>query len=66
MLDIILLIANFVLFMLSFIFVVLDVLSLNDTHKKDIEKGKIPKLSRYSLLFSLLTMLSLVLVSIIT
>lgn len=66
MLNIILLIANFIFFMLSFIFIVLDVLTSNENQEKDVEKGKIPKLSRYSLLFSLLTMLSLVLVSIIT
>jgi len=62
MLDTIIIIVNFILFILSFIFVAVDVVTYNKSQMEDAGKGKIPKLSRYSLLFSLLTMLSLILV----
>jgi len=62
MFDIIFLLVNFSLFVLSFIFIIRDIF-ISDNQMEDAEKGKIPKFSRYSILFALLTMISLVIVA---
>ncbi len=63
MFDIIFLFVNFSLFILSFIFIIRDIFTSDPNQNEDAEKGKIPKFSRYSILFALLTMISLVIVS---
>ena len=63
MLDLILLFLNFTLFMLSFVFVILDIRNYNENKYKDLETNKLPKLSSRSLLFGLLALILAVVIS---
>ena len=63
MLDLILIFLNFTLFMLSFVFVILDIRNYNENKYKDLETNKLPKLSSRSLLFGLLALIIAVIIS---
>jgi len=57
MLDLILLFLNFTMFMLSFVFVILDIRNYSENKYKDLATNKLPKWSSYSLLFGLLALI---------
>lgn len=63
MLDLILLFLNFPLFMLSFIFLILDMKNYKENKYKDLATNKLPKQSSYSLLFGLLALILAVIIS---
>ena len=63
MLDLILLFLNFTLFMLSFVFVILDIRNYSENKYKDLDTNKLPKWSSYSLLFGLLALILAVIIS---
>lgn len=60
----ILLTLDFVLFLLSFIYIILDLKNYEANRYDDLETTKLPKLSSRSLLFSLLALFSAVILSI--
>ena len=55
--NLILLFLNFTLFMLSFVFVILDIRNYSENKYKDLGTNKLPKSSSYSLLFGLLALI---------
>jgi hypothetical protein len=63
MLDLILLFLNFPLFLLSFIFLILDIKNYKENRYKDLATNKLPKRSSYSLLFGLLALILAVIIS---
>ena len=63
MLTLILLILNFTLFMLGFIFIILDIKNYTDNRYSNLKGNELPKRSSQSLLFSLLALVLAVVVS---
>jgi hypothetical protein len=64
MFNIILLFIDFICFLLSIIFVILDIKSYEREKNKDFKSTAISKRSKYALLFGLLSLLVAVIVSI--
>lgn len=64
MLNLILLFIDFFLFILSFIFAIIDIKSYTKDEKKEIDMKKLPKFSKYSLLCGLLALILMIIVSI--
>jgi hypothetical protein len=63
MLTLILLILNFTLFILGFIFIILDLKNYTENRYSNLKGNELPKLSSRSLLFSLLALILAVVVS---
>lgn len=63
MLDLILLFLNFPLFLLSFIFIILDIRNYQENKYKDLDTNKLPKQSAYSLACGLLALIIAVIIS---
>jgi len=63
MLTLILLFLDFGLFMLSFIFIILDINNYQSNRYSDLKENELPKRSSQSLLFSLLAVVLAVIVS---
>ena len=63
MLDLILLFLNFPLFVLSFVFVILDIRNYKENKYKDLDTNKLPKRSAYSLACGLLALVLAVIIS---
>jgi hypothetical protein len=63
MLDLILLFLNFPLFLLSFIFVILDIRNYQENKYKDLGTNKLPKRSAYGLACGLLALVLAVIIS---
>ncbi len=63
MLALILLFLGFVLFLLSFIFIILDIKNYENNRYKDLKVNELPKRSSQSLLFGLLALLIAVITS---
>jgi len=64
MFNLILLFSDFILFILSFVFLILDLESYQKEKNEDSKRTLIPKRSRYALLFGLLALVISVLISI--
>ena len=65
MLNIILLSLDFVLFVLSFVYIILDIKNYQEDRYKDLEKNQLPKMSSRGLLFGLLALIFAVIFSFI-
>jgi hypothetical protein len=63
MFNLILLFADVILFVLSFIFIILDVKSYENEKNEELKSTVIPKRSRYALLFGLLALVVSVIIS---
>jgi len=63
MFNLILLFIDIVLFILSFIFAIIDIKSYVKDEKKEIDMKKFPKFSKYSLLCGLLALVLMIIVS---
>lgn len=63
MLVLILIFLEFVLFMLSFIFIILDIKNYRENRYEDLKANKLPKRSSQSLMFSLLGLVVAVITS---
>ena len=63
MLDLILLFLNFPLFLLSFVFIILDIRNYKENKYKDLSTNKLPKRSSYSLACGLLALIIAVIIS---
>jgi hypothetical protein len=61
--DLILLFLNFGLFMLSFVFIILDIRNYSENKYKDLGTNKLPKWSSYSLACGLLALILAVIIS---
>ncbi|MFX1325610.1 MAG: hypothetical protein ACFE8N_11685 [Promethearchaeota archaeon] len=65
MLNIILLSLDFVLFVLSFVYIILDIKNYQEDRYKDLETNQLPKMSSRGLLFGLLALILAVIISFI-
>ena len=63
MLTLILLFLEFILFVLSFIFLILDIKNYKENRYEDLKSNELPKRSSQSLLFSLLALVLAVITS---
>lgn len=65
MFNIILLSIDFVLLVLSFVYIILDIKNYQEDRYKDLETNQIPKISSRGLLFGLLALILAVIISFI-
>ena len=63
MFNLILLFINFALFILSFVFIILDLKSYKQEKNEDFKATFIPKRSKYALLFGLLALILAIIIS---